>query len=80
MSWLMPCRKCRSASAFTSRGVALNDGECSQVHVSDETTGLSNRWPMERRPARRGQRRPAGPLASGKSTPALLEIVAGGMP
>ena len=44
MSCVIPCRKWRSASAFTSSGVARNAGECSQVQVSLLATGLSNRW------------------------------------
>ena len=47
MSWLMPCRKWRSASAFMSSGVARNAGECSQVQVSDEMTLLPKRCPAE---------------------------------
>jgi len=39
----MPERKCRSASAFTSSGVARNAGERSHVHVSDVVTGFPRR-------------------------------------
>src|SRR6266568_3408121 len=47
MSWLIPERKCWSASALTSRGVARKAGECSQVQVSDVVTGLPKRWEAE---------------------------------
>src|SRR5213594_239695 len=44
MSWLIPERKCWSASALMSSGVARKAGEWSQVHVSDVVTGLPKRW------------------------------------
>ena len=47
MSWLIPERKCWSASAFTSSGVARKAGECSHVHVSDVVTGLPKRCEAE---------------------------------
>ena len=40
----MPWRKCRSASAFMSSGVARKTGECSHVQVSDEVIGRPSRW------------------------------------
>src|ERR1700733_2250599 len=46
-NWLMPCKKCKSASAFKSRGVARNAGECNHVQVSDEITGRSKRCPAD---------------------------------
>ena len=39
----MPERKCWSASALRSSGVARNAGECSHVQVSDEVTGFPKR-------------------------------------
>ena len=47
MSWLIPERKCWSASALTSSGVARNAGEWSQVQVSDVVTGLPKRCAAE---------------------------------
>ena len=43
MIWFTPIRKCKSASAFISSGVARNTGECSQVNVSEEDTFRWNR-------------------------------------
>jgi len=83
-SWLMPCRKCRSASAFMSSGVARNAGEWSQVQVSDEMTC---RW--KRCPAEAAQRVSenslhmlyvALPSPSIKSARRLLKSVTGGNP
>src|ERR1035437_1465536 len=59
MSWLTPCRKCRSASAFISSGVARNTGEWSQVQVSVEVTGRG-------RPSRGGEAPPLRPFAFGQ--------------
>src|SRR5437870_5554002 len=47
MSWLIPERKCWSASALTSSGVDRTAGEWSQVQVSDVVTGLPKRWEAE---------------------------------
>src|SRR5215470_235973 len=84
MNWLIPCRKCKSASAFISSGVARNAGECSHVHVSDEMTRFPKRCPAEA--AHRVSENcrhidmVALPSPSGRSSYRLLESVTGGNP
>src|ERR1700683_645183 len=83
-NWLMPCKKCRSASAFRSKGVARNAGECNHVQVSDEITGLPNRCPADEAQRRSENSRhiincPL-PSPSGRSAYRLLESVTGGYP
>ena len=48
----MPCRKCRSASAFMSSGVARKAGECSQVQVSGRDDRAGQEMTCRRGPPR----------------------------
>src|SRR5699024_9391392 len=47
ISWLLPRRRCSCASLLRSIGVARNDGECTQVHASEEMTSRPYRCPAE---------------------------------
>ena len=80
MSWLIPARKCWSASALTSRGVARKAGEWSHVHVSDVVTGRPNRCDADEAHRDEVSSRYFHPSPSMRSAWRELEIVAGGSP
>ncbi len=76
----MPDRKCWSASAFTSSGVARKAGEWSHVHVSDVATGRPKRWEADEAHRAEVSSRYFHPSPSMRSAWRLLERVAGGSP
>src|ERR1017187_7999291 len=69
-----------SASAFISSGVARNTGECSQVQVSLEVTGLPYKWLADVAQRVVEKRRHCAPSPSGRSARRSLESVTGGIP
>ena len=76
----MPERKCWSASAFTSSGVARKAGECSQVQVSDVVTGLPSRCEADAAQRDAVSVRKCQPSPSTRSAWRALASVAGGTP